>query len=260
MNKNNTLRMEVFRCFGSLRFWGCIAFVLLSCCLYLAGSWKSVVQNIYGVHSVISILNQMINFDRFKSLTLLAAAFLYSGSFCDDRKDNYLCFICTRTTFKRYVFNRVIINGMGVITAIIVGIIAFSLILSLFIPFYIPGEINISEYMGTLGCILYMVLPFAFGSVFLTTLGLLFSTIVLDKMAVYAIPFLCNYLFSSLTYNIGNEGMLFLGLMSSDILILENFKFQKLLLKIFIFLFLSGISSVAFYMKLKRSVENDNYK
>ncbi|WP_070042141.1 hypothetical protein [Robinsoniella peoriensis] len=260
MNKYNSLRMEVVRCFGSLRFWGCIALVLLSCCLYLAGSWTSVVQNIYGVHSVITILNQMINFDRFKSLTLLAAAFVYSGSFCDDRKDNYLCFICTRTTLKKYVFNKVIINGVGVFTAIIVGIIAFSLILSIFIPYYIPGELNIIEYRGIVGCIFYMVLPFAFGSIFLTTLGLLFSTIVLDKMIVYAIPFLCNYVFSSLTYNIGSEGMLFVGLMSSDILVLEEFKFLNLLLKIFIFLFLSGLLSITFYMKLKRSMENDNYK
>ncbi|MFD1406525.1 hypothetical protein, partial [Robinsoniella peoriensis] len=95
---------------------------------------------------------------------------------------------------------------------------------------------------------------------FIVAYPLLFSTIVLDKMIVYAIPFLCNYVFSSLTYNIGSEGMLFVGLMSSDILVLEEFKFLNLLLKIFIFLFLSGLLSIAFYMKLKRSMENDNYK
>lgn len=260
MKNSSTLQMEVIRCFGSLQFLGCIILVILSCGLYLADSWKSVVQNANGVYSVVSIVNQMINFDRFKSLTILAAAFVFSGSICDDWKENYHHFICIRNSLKKYAFTKVLINGIGVFIAVSAGILIFSLFLSLFVPFYIPGEINLNEYGGFLGCFFYMILPFTFGCILLTTLGILFSTFEMDKMAVYAIPFLSNYVLSALTYNVGSDGMLFLSLLSSDIQEPGGEKFQNIFIKCFIFLILTGILSIVFYIKLKRRVENENYE
>gem|GEM_PF-5436435 len=114
MKKNGTCQMEIARCFCSFRIFGSFFLVIVSCFLYLIDSWRDVIHNYYGVYSVISVVGQMINFDRFKSLILLSAAFVYSGSFCDDWKNKYYYFISTRTTRKKYVFTKVFVNGFAV--------------------------------------------------------------------------------------------------------------------------------------------------
>ncbi|GEM_PF-6879121 len=120
---------------------------------------------------------------------------------------------------------------------------------------FIPADnINIEWYQALL-CI---VIPFSLGSVFLTTLGLFFSSFVPDKIVVYTIPFLCNYLFSALTYNTGKDGLFFLSLMSSDIVELQGKGLLNILSKSIILLTLTLIPSIGFYLRLKRRIEHEN--
>ncbi|WP_099468819.1 hypothetical protein [Konateibacter massiliensis] len=253
--------MELMRCFGSGHIWVWICLVLVACCLYPIGSWRDIINNRYGVYSVLSVVEQMVNFDRFKSLILLAVAFIYSGSFCDDCQNNYYHFIGTRASLKKYAFTKVFVNGIGVFLTVMTGILMFSLILSQFIPMYVAGDgITISGYQGGIGSLIYIILPFSLGSVFLTTLGLFFSAFVPDKLIVYTIPFLGNYLFSALTFNTGENGLFFLGLMSSNLSEIQEVGLLNIARKSIIFLIFTLMLSVGFYIGLKRRIEHENYK
>lgn len=242
------------RCFFCRRLLFCILLVFGGCCLSDIGQWKEMFTNQYGVYTVWQTLYTLLDFDRFKPLLILAAAFSCSGGFCEDWNQKYIHAILVRTSVKKYAVSKLLASALSVFAVLCAGILLYAAVLSCFIPLRQPD----SAVTGTVWIHTFlMILPFVLGSIFLTLAGQLLSTYIPDKMIAYSSPFLLFYLLSALTFKLP-EQFYFLGWISTGLKVDRSIDIPGVFWKFSIFTLLSAGVGVLFYIQIKRRLEHEN--
>lgn len=153
----------------------------------------------------------------YKIFVPLLASLPFCDSYIKDRKCGYINYVLIRTNFKTYFKNKLLINALAGGLAASIPLILLFLISNILFPANIPNTrfnyypsgafSQIYKQIPAIYIFIIILMNFLFGALY-STIGLGFSVLLKNRLAVTAIPFFL-YLFLIVVTQMGQIKFLF---------------------------------------------------
>lgn len=198
------LSMDIRRAFGSVGFF-LAAFGV--CMVYYAGA-----RTFFSYADILFMFKYATGGSSFNHVLLLFCALPYTTSFCNDWNSKYIRSVVARMGTRRYALCKIISCALSSGTAMVLGIILFTLPLTLRIPLVDTSSrlANYQQFITTLGggfllnghfimyFIVYIYLAFL-AAAFWSVLGLCVSAYIPNKFVALFTPFIGLYVLAYIT-------------------------------------------------------------
>ncbi|UUX34931.1 hypothetical protein [Fundicoccus culcitae] len=154
--------------------------------------------------SVSYLINHIMVFSHIQELILVASAFPVVMTFCDDWEHRFTFNQVIRTNTLNYAISKVTLAFFGSFLVTFIGLFISVGVLLLWFPLYIPHEFTVlarmfpayselvfSAYPVT--ALLLKITVFSYSMGFWTSLGLLLSTYIPNRLVVLVSPYILRY-------------------------------------------------------------------
>lgn len=255
-NKRRVFSMNMFQVLTSPVFYISILGILVvsyfSTREYL-GDGKTV--------NVVYIMDLLLNLTMFKNLIFLLSALTYCSSFCSDWNFQYIRPLIIRSGIKNYIRAKVITCALTSFLVAFIGMMLYSIILSIYLPIRNYGEAPIPPYGQLLEgrfpflYLLVVISIYSMAASMWSVAALAFSSYIPNSLVAITSPIICSYLLEEITTHLPTYLDIYYLTRARDII--HKGPALTFIYTITIFLILTFLFGVIFSKMVERRVNNE---
>lgn len=200
------MRMDFERSFCTWRFLMIVLLipVLMVCCKLetVRTAWSADIE--YGFFSSIKLLEEILIFDRFKTVMTVLLSAICCFTVSDDIRTRYNRMILSRMGIYQYCISKLVMNALAVMAAVILGFVLFLICMLFVMPITNEEYAGCAYFVctGTGSAVVLTVIwayIFALYIILLTTFSIWISVYRPSRYVAIALPFALFYVLYALT-------------------------------------------------------------